>query len=347
MTKISVIIPIYNVEQYLKECLDSVINQTFKDLEIICIDDCSQDFSLQIAENYAKKDSRIKIIKHSHNKGLGPARNTGINAATGEYIFFLDSDDYLNVTVIEQLYNKIIETKASVVFSQTKIFTNLKDRKSINRVNGLSKWIDCSNIEDFYVNMKNFERAISEVNCVAWGKLYSTEFIKKNNIFFIDGKVIHEDNGFWLKICSRYPKIAFIQDIGVYYRIRENAITTEIDKKENKHKKHKHMKMVLKDTFTYMQKHLNKKVYKSLVLQIKNSREYHKYFYFKLIFLFKLKWLIDNKEIRLLNLLLFNEKPINNKKIGRLLGLKIYTTETKCQKVFEQLEEVATLELQN
>ena len=101
--KISVIIPVYNVEDYLEECLDSIINQTFKDLEIICINDGSQDNSLNILEEYAEKDNRIKIIT-TKNQGLSAARNRGLENITGDYVYFIDSDDYLELTAFEELY---------------------------------------------------------------------------------------------------------------------------------------------------------------------------------------------------------------------------------------------------
>ncbi|PPS21321.1 glycosyltransferase family 2 protein [Brachyspira murdochii] len=109
MIKISVIIPVYNVESYLRECLDSVINQTLKDIEIICIDDNSTDNSYNILLDYQKIDNRIKIIKHKENLGLGPARNSGIKVAIGEYIYFIDSDDYISDNYINALYESAIK----------------------------------------------------------------------------------------------------------------------------------------------------------------------------------------------------------------------------------------------
>ena len=105
---ISVIIPVYNVEKYIRYCLDSVINQTYKNLEIIIVDDGTKDSSGEIAEEYAVKDSRIKVI-HKENGGLSDARNVGLDAATGKYIAFLDSDDVITLDFYEYLYNIIKE----------------------------------------------------------------------------------------------------------------------------------------------------------------------------------------------------------------------------------------------
>ena len=105
VTKVSVIIPVYNVEKYLRECLDSIINQTMKDLEIICVDDGSSDNSLEILEEYAKKDSRIKIISQS-NQGLSCARNIALDNARGKYIYFIDSDDFLELNGLKEMYQQ-------------------------------------------------------------------------------------------------------------------------------------------------------------------------------------------------------------------------------------------------
>ena len=102
-TLFSVVIPIYNVEKYLVQCLESVVNQTFKDIEIILVDDCSPDNCIKICKDFAAKDNRIKIIQHKKNLGLGGARNTGIDHSSGEYIFFLDSDDWLELDLFEKL----------------------------------------------------------------------------------------------------------------------------------------------------------------------------------------------------------------------------------------------------
>lgn len=112
MAQVSVIIPVYNTEKYLPKCLDSVCNQTLKDIEIICVNDCSPDNSLAVLQEYAKNDNRIKLINFTENKGAAAARNAGIDAATGEYIGFVDSDDFVDLDFYEKLYIKAKETNA-------------------------------------------------------------------------------------------------------------------------------------------------------------------------------------------------------------------------------------------
>lgn len=113
--KISLIIPVYNVEKYLRECLHSCVNQTLKDIEIICVNDCSPDNSDVILNEYAAKDKRVKVINHETNKGLGGARNTGIANATGEYIWFVDSDDFIDSNACEILYDIASKNKIDIL----------------------------------------------------------------------------------------------------------------------------------------------------------------------------------------------------------------------------------------
>ena len=137
MTKISIIVPVYNVEKYLKECLDSLINQTLEDIEIICINDGSTDNSLAILEEYQKKDSRIKVFSQ-RNQGVSAARNLGIEKATGEYLTFLDSDDRLELNTCEILYKETIAKNSDFLFFG---LVNDKNKKSDQRLVELLKKI--------------------------------------------------------------------------------------------------------------------------------------------------------------------------------------------------------------
>ena len=135
MDKISVIIPVYNVEKFLARCLDSVINQTYKNLEIICVNDCSPDDSAKILEDYAKKDKRIRIITFEQNRGQSCARNQGLKVSNGEYIYFLDSDDWISTDFIENIYgiakNKNLEAVCTTDIVDVK--EDLSEKKLIQR----------------------------------------------------------------------------------------------------------------------------------------------------------------------------------------------------------------------
>ena len=121
--KVSVVIPVYNVENYLRESLDCVVNQTLRDIEIICVDDGSKDSSLEILQEYAQKDSRVKILTQQ-NQFAGVARNNGLKIATGEYIIFLDSDDIFDLQMLEKMYYRAVETSADVTVCESRFFVD-------------------------------------------------------------------------------------------------------------------------------------------------------------------------------------------------------------------------------
>ena len=177
--KISVILPVYNVEKYLRECLDSIINQTLKEIEIICLNDGSTDNSLSILKEYASKDNRIKIID-KENEGQGYARKVGFDSATGECILFCDSDDYYSeLTAFEELYNYIEKVKVDVV-----IFESIRKdelRKDIGFYEfKLDRFNNPPQKEIFtYLDM-GLEGMLS-LRAFMWKKIYSKKFFDKYN----------------------------------------------------------------------------------------------------------------------------------------------------------------------
>ena len=232
MIKVSVIVPVYNVEDYLIECLTSIINQTLKEIEIICIDDCSTDSSYNILEEYAKKDDRIRIIPHKENKGLGPARNTGIKEAKGEYISFIDSDDYISKDYLENLYNTAKKYNTDVVnnINIKKKLDNKLYLYEININNYLSRFqklfkknhfegISNANIKDEKENTKNYPFV------VAWNKLYRKTFLLDNDLFFMDIKKGSEDEDFYQRLLLNSPSISYNHNSIYYYRVRTSSLT--------------------------------------------------------------------------------------------------------------------------
>ena len=232
MIKISVIVPVYNVEDYLKECLDSIINQTLKEIEILCIDDCGTDNSIDILREYSKKDNRIKIISHKENKGLGPARNTGINEAKGEYISFIDSDDYISRDYLENLYNTIIKYDTDIV-STINIKRVVGEAISLYSIN-INKYLSIfqkifnknhfegisnANIKDEKENTKNYPFV------VAWNKLYKRSFLLDNDLFFMDIKKGSEDEDFYQRLLLNSPSISYNHKSIYYYRERNYSLT--------------------------------------------------------------------------------------------------------------------------
>ena len=182
MVTISIIIPVYNVEKYLRECLGSILNQTFTDFEVICVNDGSTDSSLKILKEYSQKDSRFKII-NQENQGAGATRNNGLKYAQGEFVQFLDSDDYFEPTMLEEMYNKAREFDADLVVCSCK------------KVNEFGEIIENSNPQwpikleavplNKVFNWKDFPEDILWMFCVIpWNKLCKREMLVKNDIDF-------------------------------------------------------------------------------------------------------------------------------------------------------------------
>ena len=211
---ISVIIPIYNSEKYLSECLESIINQTFKDIEIICINDGSKDKSKQIIKQYAEKDKRIILINQK-NKGAGPARDKGIEISKGEYISFIDSDDFFHFRTLEIAYTNIKKYNSDVIRFQYYQFKNKKKLK-INE-----------KIESY--NIKNFSMSMGWC-CVVWNRLWKASIIKKYKIGF--GKLKSgEDNIFNAKNFPFLNNIILLDVKLVYHRNVHKSLSSNYKNK--------------------------------------------------------------------------------------------------------------------
>lgn len=175
LIKVSVIVPVYNVENYLDKCLESIINQSFKDMEIILIDDGSTDDSGKICLKWQERDNRIIYIKKK-NEGPGPTRDFGVSIAKGKYISFVDSDDWIEKDAIESMYNAAEESNADIVMCDINYVVRDKNGKVNSTVSKLR--ID----ENRAIKTKEDIRFIDKGRLNAWGKLYKKEFYKKCNV---------------------------------------------------------------------------------------------------------------------------------------------------------------------
>lgn len=178
--KVSVILPVYNVDKYLRQCLDSVIGQTLKEIEIICVDDGSTDASLEILREYEKKDPRVKIICQK-NSGAGAARNNGMAIAQGKYLSFLDSDDFFEFDMLEKAYEKISEQKADIV-----VFRSDQYREDLGKILNVKWTIRSENLPPYRpMNFRTFTGNVFKVFVGwAWDKLFDREFVDKYNLKF-------------------------------------------------------------------------------------------------------------------------------------------------------------------
>ena len=247
---VSVIIPIYNVEQYLKTCLESVVNQTYGNIEIICVNDCTPDNSMKIVNDYCKKYDNIIILEHESNFGLGPARNTGCKAASGEYIFFLDSDDYIHTGNIFNLVTASLEHNSDLTFSRIEVFSS--DDKLTSNVDQMRKYFSSTlTKKNVTINSDNFLFYLNNLPCVAWNKLYKTSFLREKGITFLNSNTPHEDEGFNIKVLLNKPKVIYVDKAGYYYLLRQNSI---MDLAYNNYKSRiENLRIVLADAFVYLE----------------------------------------------------------------------------------------------
>lgn len=225
--KISFIIPVYNVEKYLRQCLDSVVNQTLRDIEIICVDDGSTDSSGQILATYARKDKRIKVYTQENSK-VSVARNKGLELATAPYLMFVDSDDYIAPNMAEIMYQKITEFDVDTVVCDVQCFADDEDGVkyadlAARRQNWFDKYIQSEGLHNIPVDIRK------ELNPVVWNKIYKTDIVREFQIQFPVG--INQEDEYWLWAymihCERYY---YISQKLYFYCIREGSI---MDTKDN------------------------------------------------------------------------------------------------------------------
>lgn len=250
--KISIIVPVYNTEKYLVKCLESLIHQTFENIEIVCINDGSTDASLEILKNYESMDKRIKIIEQT-NKGLSEARNVGVKNALANYVMFLDSDDWIDVNACEVAYKTVIEHKADIVmWSYIREFETKALPKKIFDKNDeflVFEGKEAQMIQRRMVGLVGNELKIPEnidALVTAWGKVYRKDIIIKNNVKFIDTKKIGtEDALFNLYVLGYTKKIVFINEYFNHYR-KDNMQSLTSNYKERLYSQWKNL-------FSYME----------------------------------------------------------------------------------------------
>lgn len=227
--KISVIIPVYNVEQYVDECLASVCSQTIADMEIICIDDGSTDGSLTLLKTWERKDSRIRLLCNDRNRGLSYTRNCGLKNAQGKYIYFLDSDDKLFPNALEYLYNLAEKEKTDCIFfSAEPIYEGSLSYQRNDRIAYEKKY------PGVWQGQKLFGEIIDNNEWIAPVpfQFLSHEFLNKNNLKFFDG-ILHEDELFTFQIMLLAERAVCLNTKCYEYRYRENSIISSPTSQEH------------------------------------------------------------------------------------------------------------------
>lgn len=221
---ISVIIPVYNVEDYLHVCLNSILKQSYEDFEIICIDDASTDSSLEILEYFTKKDSRVKILKNDSNRGPGFSRNRGLDEAKGKYISFLDGDDWFSQDAFEILVEKAEKDNLDLL-----LFKNIVYYEE-PREFGMEAYYDMEFMNEFENKIFNHwdldKTKLFVMSNAPWNKFYLKSFLDENNIRFPNENLIHEDNPFFYKVITSAKRVSLIDKYLHNRRRRPNSITT-------------------------------------------------------------------------------------------------------------------------
>lgn len=221
MSKVSIIVPVYNVEKYLRKCIDSLINQTLNDIEIICINDGSTDKSLKILKEYKNKDSRI-ILLNQENLGQSVARNRGIEIAKGEYLGFVDPDDWIDLDYYEKLYNAASTNDTDIAVGGIIRVTGIKKKKFLN--------FEKETLTD---NTKlKFELCDVPEKSYIWNKIYKTQKLKEINLKFEEGRIF-EDCIFTPQALFFLGKMVTVPNTYYYYLRRGNSTVKQRSEKAN------------------------------------------------------------------------------------------------------------------
>ncbi len=223
--KVSIILAVYNVEKYIKQTLDSVVNQTLKDIEIIVVDNKSTDKTLEIVNEYAKNDERFVIYKNSSNLKQGLARNFGVQMSRGEYIFFIDGDDYMELDAVEKLYEKITDSNADITLCTWNQFDDVTGKIDRNHVYAKLKQIP-TEFDNKTFNWRDIKYSIFWQTSVPWDKMYKRDFLIKKDVKF-PGSIFFEDNVFVYDALFKAEKLSVLREDLIYYRCnRKNAVTS-------------------------------------------------------------------------------------------------------------------------
>lgn len=218
--KVSIIIPVYNVEKYLKQCLDSVVNQTLTEIEVICVDDGSTDNSLQILGEYAENDDRIKVISKK-NGGISSARNKGMEYATGEYIGFVDSDDWIELNMYEKLYENAKFHDSDMVMCPAHRFDDVTHELKYDSPYFTLECFD-KTFDNCVFTPDQTKDFFFDILVTPWNKIYKSEFLEETGVKFPEG-LDFDDNPFFFEIYLKASKLSLVRDFLYFYRINRSG----------------------------------------------------------------------------------------------------------------------------
>ena len=238
----SVIVPIYNVEKYMEKCIRSIQAQKFTQFEIICVDDCGSDSSIEIVKKFAQEDKRIKIIQHEKNKGLGGARNTGLKNAKGKYVLFVDSDDWLHADCLGMVFNKFLETNLNTIWFKANIWW-----ENLNKLTDMCIFPHYAEYPEGFLQLD--ENNLIDFPLYSWNKAYNRNFLIKNNLYWPEN-IIFEDVEFYFKTFIKDSEIYIINTPLYFYRRRDNSIISSCIENSNNAKA---LFEVVKNVYKFLQ----------------------------------------------------------------------------------------------
>ena len=217
MSKISIVVPIYNTEAYLPQCLDSILTQTHENIEVICVDDRTPDRSAEIVRDYMAGDERVRLLSHRINQGLGPARNTGIRAASGEVIGFVDSDDWVDPEMFSTLWKVMIRDKADIVQCSA---------RRIKKGRNIGSYPKSVGTRDAFVMHSMFGERPRIVGA-AWNKIYRTRLFQDNGIAY--PPILFEDVATTPRLVHLSKRVSSVPESYLNYRFRDDSIVNSIN----------------------------------------------------------------------------------------------------------------------
>lgn len=222
--KVSIIMSLFNVEMYMRVAIESVLNQTLKEIELICINDGSTDYSLETAKEYAEKDDRVKIISYSESKGQAYARNKGIDIAKGKYIGFVDGDDWVEPDMFEKLYENAEKNQTQVSCCAAALYNELTKELDFQNAYYNLSLIPAEFDGKFFSHHDTKALLTGSINVALWNKIYRTDFMNKNKIRFPE-YFIYEDMPFFYEVWFKAEKISLIRDYCYFYRVNRSGST--------------------------------------------------------------------------------------------------------------------------
>lgn len=217
MSLITIVVPIYGTEQYLPQCLDSLLAQEHEELEILCVDDCTPDNAVDVVRAYAAHDPRVTLLSHTVNQGLGPARNTGIRVAKGELIGFLDSDDWIDPQMYRMLHEVMMRDDADIVQSSARRMSDGRD---------IGSYPQSAGMRDQFVLHSMFGEDPKLVGA-AWNKLYKTKLFRDNEIYY--PPILFEDVATTPRLVHCSKRVSSVSESYLNYRYRDDSIVNSMN----------------------------------------------------------------------------------------------------------------------